>query len=96
MYIGANQARVGGYSFVDLENNIKGSSQFVDNEEIIRLAKKHKIKYIYLAGDWGGLKRKGYGEKTTLADAKMLVSKQKDYNRNKRIAVSEAEATLKE
>jgi hypothetical protein len=77
-WLGYNQARVGGYSTIEDEGKTRGMADFVDHEDVIKIAKKNHIKLIYLAGDWSRLGHKGYGEKVSVKVAERLTKKLKE------------------
>jgi hypothetical protein len=77
-YLGYNQARVGGYSTIEDEGKTRGMADFVDHEDVIKIAKKNHIKSIYLAGDWSRLGHKGYGELVPVKVAERLSKKLKE------------------
>lgn len=81
-WLGFNMARVGGYSTIEDWGKghlpVRGMADFVDHEDVIKLAKKNKIKKIYLAGDWSRLGHKGYGEQVPVKVAEMLSKKLKE------------------
>jgi len=72
-YIGFNLANVGGYSTETPSERMTSSAQFVDNKDVIKLAKKEGFKQINLAGNWESLGKKGFGEKVSIAEAKRLM-----------------------
>lgn len=82
LYLGFNQARVGGYSTIEYcKGNkfpMKGMSDFVEHEKIIDIAKKNKIKTIHLAGNWDKLGHKGYGELVSVKVAEKLTNRLKE------------------
>jgi hypothetical protein len=77
-YIGYNQARVGGYSTITDEGRTMGMADFVDHEDVIKIAKKNDLKWIHLAGDWSKLGFRGYGEKVPIRIAEKLSKKLKE------------------
>jgi hypothetical protein len=77
-WLGYNQARVGGYSTIEDEGKTRGMADFVDHEDVIKIAKKNKLKFIYLAGDWSRLGHKGYGELVPVRVAEKLSKKLKE------------------
>jgi hypothetical protein len=72
-YIGNNQANVGGYSFVEPDERISGAADFVDNDEVLKIAEHGGLKRVHLAGDWSNRNRKGYGESVHIPTARKIL-----------------------
>jgi len=75
-------AGLGGYRIVDEERRIKGYSEFVYAENTVKLARRHKMKYVHLAGNWHAYGKEGFGQKVTLAEANRLIKQRKIVRRN--------------
>lgn len=79
VYLGNNQARVGGYSYKESFDNDSHPwnvmADFVDWKEVLKVADENSIKWVHLAGDWSDKGHKGFGERVPISVAKKLVKK---------------------
>ena len=77
IYFGANGARVGGYTI--RTDDTMGSADFVNWEDLIKLAKENSFKWVHLAGDWqkedfAHLGYKGMGQRIPLATMTKIIN----------------------